>query len=190
MKTNTSFEWDDEHERVFQNLKHALTSSPIQAQYSLSMKTHVVVDASPWAVGVVLLQEQTDKSFCPVAYESRSLTDTEQKYGQIEKEALAIVFGCEHFHMHLFGREFELETDHRPLEHIYAAKPTNSSKPQPARIEHWHLRLQEYYFKVVYRLGKTNLVGLLSRLTNQQPRRNVESCVDRYVNHLTTHLSP
>ena len=113
------------------------------------------------------------------------------KYGQIEKEALAIVFGCEHFHMYLFGRELELETDHRPLEHIYAAKPTNSSKPQPARIERWHLRLQEYDFKVVYRPGSTNLADLLSRLSNQpKPRSNMESCADRYINHLTTHLAP
>ena len=133
-KANTSFEWHDEHETAFQSLKHVLTSSPILAHYSFSTKTRVVVDASPWAAGAVLLQEQTDKSFRPVAYGSRSLTDTERKYGQIEKEALAIVFGCEHFHMYLFGREFDLETDHRPLEHIYAAKPTNSSKPQPARI--------------------------------------------------------
>ena len=147
----------------------------------------MVVDASPWAVGAVLLQEQ---SFHPVAYGSRSLTDTEQKYGQIEKEALAIVFGCEHFHMYLFGREFEMETDHRPLEHIYAAKPTNSSKPQPARIKRWHLRLQEYDFQVVYRPGNTNLRDPLSRLANQHPRSNMESCADRYDNHLTTHLAP
>lgn len=155
-KANTSFEWRDEHEKAFQNLKHALTSSPILAHYSLSAKTRVVVDASPWAVGADLLQEQTDKSFRPVAYGSRSLTDTERKYSQIEKEALAIVFGCEHFHMHRFGRDFELETDHRPLEHIYAVKPTNSSKPQPARIKRWRLRLQEYEYKAVYRPGNTN----------------------------------
>jgi len=117
-KVNTSFEWRDEHETAFQRLKHALTSSPILAHYSLNAKTRVVVDASPWAVGAVLLQEQTDKSFRTVSYGSRSLTDTERKYGQIEKEALAIVFGCEHFHMYLFGRDFELETDHCPLEHI------------------------------------------------------------------------
>ena len=155
-KANTSFEWRDEHEKAFQNLKHALTSSPILAHYSLSAKTRVVVDASPWAVGADLLQEQTNKSFRPVAYGSRSLTDTERKYSQIEKEALAIVFGCEHFHMHRFGRDFELETDHRPLEHIYAVKPTNSSKPQPARIKRWRLRLQEYEYKAVYRPGNTN----------------------------------
>ena len=134
------------------------------------------------------LQEQTDKSFYPVAYESRSLTDTERKYSQIEKDTLAIVFGCEHFHMYLFCGEFELEMDCHPLEHIYTARPTNSSKPQPARIECWHLHFQE--FNLVYRPGNTNLADLLSRLSNpQQKRSNMVSCADCYINHLTTHLA-
>ena len=92
------------------------------------------------------------------------MTDTERKYGQIEMEALAIVFECEHFHAYLYGTEFELETDHRPLE------PTSSSKPQPARIGRWRLCLQEYDFKAVYRPGRNNLAGSLSQLGTEQPR--------------------
>ena len=97
-------------------------------------------DASPWAIGAVLLQKQADDSYQPIAYGSRSLTDVEQKYGHIEKEALAIVYGCEHFHMYLYGCRFELETDHRPLEHIYMAKLQN--KLTSARLERWRIRLQ------------------------------------------------
>ena len=89
--------------------------------------------ASPWAVGAVLFQKQADDNYRPTAYGSRSLTDVEQKYGHIEKEALAILYGCEHFHMHLYGRRFELETAHRPLDHIYKAKPQR--KPTPARFD-------------------------------------------------------
>ena len=102
-KADSQFEWNNEQEQAFQSLKQALTSSPVLAHYSLEAKTRVVVDASPWAVGAVLLQEQTDTSWRPVAYGSRSLTETERKYAQIEKEGLAIVFGCEHFHMYLYG---------------------------------------------------------------------------------------
>lgn len=109
------------------------------AHYSLEAKTRVVVDASPWAVGAVLLQEQLQvRSYRPVEYGSRSLSETEQKYAQIEeKESLTIVFGCEQFHMYLHGRDFELETDHRPLEHICMPKPNNASKSTPARIQRW-----------------------------------------------------
>ena len=152
-RAETPFEWKEEHEQAFQQLKQALTSSPVLAHYSLTAPTRVVVDASLWAVGAVLLQQQDDSTYRPIAYGSRALSEMERKYTQIEKESLAIVFGCEHFHMHLYGRPFELETDHRPLEHIYRAKASNPGKPPPARIERWKLGLQEYDFKVVYRPG-------------------------------------
>ena len=192
-KADTKFRWTDEHEKAFITLKQALTSAPVLAHYSLEAKTRVVVDASPWAVGAVLLQEQQDNSYRPVAYGSRSLSETEQKYAQIEKESLAIVFGCEHFHMYLYGREFELETDHRPLEHICKPKPNNASKPTSARIERWRLRLQEYDFKVVYRPGPKNLADPLSRLPKQSSndiRSNMKACADRYVHYLSQYLAP
>ena len=51
----------------------------------------------------------------PVAYASRSLSQAEQNYAQIEWEALAIVFAVQRFHQYVYGREFTLVTDHRPL---------------------------------------------------------------------------
>ena len=153
--------------------------------------TRVVSDASPWAVGAVLLQQQSDMSYRPVAYASRSLTATEMKYAQIEREALAIVFGCEHFHTYLFGRSFELETDHRPLEYLFQPKVHPSGKPPPARIERWILRLQEYDFTVVYRPGAKNLADPLSRLPlPTTTRSNMESCADRYVCNLVQQMTP
>ena len=122
-----------------------------------------------------------------MAYGSRSLTSTEVKFGHIEKEALALVYGCEHFHMYLCGRKFELETDHKSLEYIFHTK---ASKPSPARIGRLQLCLQEYDFNLVYRPGSQNLANSLSRLTPraQPPKRN--NCADRYVNYLTHHMSP
>lgn len=189
-RAETPFKWKEEHEQAFQQLKQALTSSPVLAHYSLTAPTRVVVDASPWAVGAVLLQQQEDSTYRPIAYGSRALSETERKYAQIEKESLAIVFGCEHFHMYLYGRPFELETDHRPLEHIYKAKASNPGKPPPARIERWKLRLQEYDFKVVYRPGANNLADSLSRLPTPAPRSNMEACADRYVHYLARELTP
>jgi hypothetical protein len=158
-KAHAQFIWTNTKEQAFQALKQALTSAPVLAHYSLEAKTRVVVDASPWALGAVLLQEQHDGLFRPIAFGSRSLSETEQKYRHIEKESLAIMFGS---HMYLYGREFEIETDHRPLEHIYKPKATNSGKPAPARIERWRLRLQECDFKVVYKPGSSNLADSLS----------------------------
>ncbi len=191
-KKDVKFHWDHNHEKAFQSLKNAITTSPVLAHYRLTAETKVVVDASPWALGALLLQKQADDSYRPIAYGSRSLTEVEQKYGHIEKEGLAIVFGCEHFHSYLYGRSFELETDHRPLEHIYKAKV--QSKPTTARLERWRLRLQEYDFHVVYRPGPSNLADPLSRLPKDgktgTDRSNMEACADRYVHYMTQAQTP
>ena len=69
--------------------------SPVLAHFRLSA-TRLVADASPWTVEAILLQQQPDMSYRPIAYDSRSLKQAEMKYAQIEREALSIVFGCEH----------------------------------------------------------------------------------------------
>ena len=108
-KSNSPFQWNEAQEAAFQKLKITISSAPVLAHYNLNAPTKLVVDASPWAVGTILLVQQLDTNYRPVAYGSRSLTSTEVKYGHIEREALALVYGCEHFHMYLYGRKFELE---------------------------------------------------------------------------------
>lgn len=95
-----------------------------------------------------------------VAYASRSLTDVERRYSQTEKEALGLVWGCERFHMYLYGVEFTLLTDHKPLEVIYSTSSRTS-----ARIERWVLRLQPCKFTVQYVPGKQNIADPPSRLS-------------------------
>jgi len=148
------------------------------------------VDASPWALGAVLLQQQPDSTYRPIAYVNRSLTDVEMKYAQLENESLTVVFGCEHFHQYLYGRNFELETNHRPLEHISKPKISLQGKSSPARLERWVLQLQEYDFKVVYRPGKHNLADSLSCLPTKLQWSNMEACADRYVHYLAEQLTP
>jgi hypothetical protein len=60
LKEKNKFHWEEEQQSSFLKLKHAITRAPILAHYSISAPTRVVVDASPWAVGAVLLQEQSD----------------------------------------------------------------------------------------------------------------------------------
>ena len=110
-------------------------------------QTVVVVDAS--LVGVSAILSQKPKSSDTnnqqiIAYACRALTDTEKRYSQTEKEALAIIWAVEHFHLFLFESEFTLVTDHKPLEIIYEY------------IERWVLRLQPYAFKTVYKSGVNN----------------------------------
>jgi len=86
------------------------------------------------------------------SYASPSSTDVERTYSQTEREALALAWACERFSTYVFGLEFELERDHKPLEHIYSRR----SKPS-ARLERWVLRLQACDFREVHRPGKCNI---------------------------------
>lgn len=94
-----------------------------------------------------------------ISFASKGLSEIERRYSQTEKESLALVWGVERFHYYLTGLEFELVTDHKPLEAIF--KPTSRL---PARIERWVLRLQSFHFKVIFQPGKLNIADSVSRL--------------------------
>ena len=156
----TKWNWGRRQEEAFQELKERLTNAEMMAYFDKDAKTEVIVDASPVGIGAILSQQQKNGEYRPVYYASRSLTSVERRYSQTEKEALAVVWGCERFSLYLVGKEFDLITDHKPLETIYSSKRT---KPLP-RIERWVLRLQPFAFKVKYRQGKDNAADALSRL--------------------------
>lgn len=94
------------------DLKEALTQIQSLGYYDVNDKTQVIADASPVGLGAVLVQ--TDKKGTRIiAYGNRTQTDCERKYSQTEKEALALVWSVEHFNIFLFGKEFDLITDHK-----------------------------------------------------------------------------
>ena len=82
----------------------------------------------------------------------------EQRYSQTEREALSAVWACEKFHFYIFGNEFDLIGDHKPLEVLLNGR----GNPSP-RIERWRLRLQRYKAKVVFQPGIHNAVDIMSR---------------------------
>ena len=120
-------------------LRHYDRNKPITLQCNTSLK----------GLGACIFQEGQ-----PIAFVSKSLTDTETHYASIEKELLAIVFSCEKFHMYLYRRTFVVETDHKPLEMISMKNLITA----PARLQRMLLQLQQYNMVIMYRPGKEMLL--------------------------------
>ena len=95
-------------------MKEELCSTRILACYHPERETVLSSDASSFGLGAVLRQKQENGDWRPVAFVSRSLTPTEQRYAQIEKEAFNITWACECLQNYFLGRSFHVETDHRP----------------------------------------------------------------------------
>ena len=129
-----------------------LSSSPVLSLYDPSLKTKVTADSSSYGLGAVLTQQLPDGRWGPVAYVSRSLTPTERRYAQIEKEALALTWACTRFRDYLTGITFTLETDHKPL--ISLLGTAKSLDQLPPRIQHMKMRLMGFSYTIIHVPGK------------------------------------
>ena len=94
-------------------LKGALANVPVTAYNDPDKDTEICVDTSPIGLGAIPAQTYPDSGNqqVVVAYASRSLSDMEQRYSQNEREALAVVWVCEYFHLYAYGKSI---TVHRP----------------------------------------------------------------------------
>ena len=126
VKKDIDWQWNTEQEKAFQKLKAILIKQPVMQYFDPKKEVMVSVDASKDGLGAVLLQDNL-----PIAYAAKALNPTQQAYAQIEKKALAIVFGCERFHQYIYGKNVTIESDHKPLEATFR-KPLNDC---PAKLQ-------------------------------------------------------
>ena len=141
LKKNVKRKWTAECEAAFHSLKEQLSSSAVLAHYDPSLPLKLACDASSYGVGAVISHEFPDGVERPVAYASRTLNRAEKNYPQIEREALAIVFGVKKFHQYVYGRKFILITDHKLLVTILG--PTKGLPAlAAARLQHWAVNFQ------------------------------------------------
>ena len=178
-KKEVQWKWGTKEQSAFDTLKNKLCEKRVLAYFDINAETELVVDGSPVGLGAILVQNDQ-----PVAYASRALTEVERRYSQTEREALAIVWGVEYFHLYLFGSTFTLVTDHKPLEMIL----NNPYSKQPARIERWNLRLSQYSYSVTYRPGKDNPADYLSR--NPFASKLCDDIAENYVRFVIQHSLP
>lgn len=175
--------WRSDQQTAFEEIKNCLEDVKTLGYYDPNDKTQVMAAASPVGLGAILIQSDSIGSRI-IAYGNKSLTGVEKRYCQTEKEALALVWAIEHFNIYLYGlKEFELVTDHKPLEVIFGKR----SRPS-ARIERWVLRLQGYNYKTIHRPGKNNLADPLSRLCRNS---NAEPFDDEcFINQIVHYARP
>ena len=181
MIKGAKFEWNQEHEAAWQALKGSISKTAVSAYFDTAKHTTLYVDASPVGLGAMLTQEGRT-----IIYASRSLTPTEQRYSQIEREALAIAWGVNRLHTYLFGRNFTVVTDHKPLIPIFGKPKIVPS----ARIANWMLKLQHYDMDVVHAPGKTNPADYISRHPRTDNAATSLPDVDTYLNFVTQHATP
>lgn len=155
-KNNEKFKWDKTHQKEFDELKEFILSDQVLAIYDPKKEVTIETDASKDGLGCVISQEGR-----PVAYASRTLSKSEVRYAQIEKELLAIVFACTRFHYYLYGREFVVESDHKPLESLFKKDIDES----PIRLQRMMMILLRYpMMEIIHKPGKDmHIADCLSR---------------------------
>ena len=182
------WQWSPKHDLAFAALKQVITKPSTLALYNPQVATKISTDASSYGLGAVLLQEEQG-SWKPVAFASKALTETEQRYAQIEKEALAIVWACNKFSTFILGLHFEIETDHKPLVPLLSTKHLDTLPP---RILRFRLQMARYDYAIHHSPGKSLLTAdTLSRAPHNmdQPGEDTpttDSDVEAFVNALVS----
>lgn len=164
LKKNAKWEWTEECNAAFRKIKKVLSSSPVLAHYDPNLELILSVDSSAYGLGSVLTQRYPDGTERPVCCASRTLNSAEANYSQIDKEALAIVFGVAKHHQYLYGRYFTLRSDHRPLSYIFGK---NKGLPVTAasRLQRYAVKLAAYDFGIEFVTSAKNcFADALSRL--------------------------
>ena len=152
-RARTTFHWTESCQRAFETLKDCLVNAPVLVKVQLDQPFILTTDASNTHVGAVLSQPQPDGSNKPVGYFSKKLGSCETRYSATDKEALAIVLACRHFHHYLWGTRFTVVTDHQPLTSVF------KRKTKSPRMNRWILEMREYNYEIQYVKGKDNYVA-------------------------------
>ena len=127
---NCIWTWGPSQAKAFQTMKEVLAQPQVLAWYDPNAETKVSADATAYGLGTVLLQKNHNQRWTPVAYASRSLTDTQTRYAQIEKAALAATWVCERFTDYIMEKQITIETDHKPLVPCSAASIWMQFRPE------------------------------------------------------------
>ena len=189
--------WNAKCEDAFRTLKNALTNTPVLSQPDTTRPFTIETDASEWAIGCVLLQEDREtKRLHPIAYDGRKLKPAEINYPVHEKELLAIKYALQTWQVYIDNNlTVTIYTDHESLKYLQTMR--NPSK----RLARWIAEFSEYNLDIKYRKGTQMVVpDAISRrpdLMGKGPRniaakimalRKVQRDEDAWARHMVQHL--
>ena len=152
------FKWGPEQQSAFETIREAIAETTMLSYFDPERDTFLITDASPTGVHAQLLQRDNGL-LRPISFASRALTATERKYAQIEREAVAMQFGCHRFKLFLIGKPFTHIIDPESLKPMIE----NPRKEAPARIDRIRLKLQGYDARIKLISGHKNPADYLSR---------------------------
>ena len=190
LSSKHTWQWGTPQDEAFSKIKRLLTEPAVLTLYDPSTATKVSADTSSYGLGAVLLQKSNDQ-WKPVAYASRKLSETEKRYAQIEKEALALTWACEKFSSYIIGKTIDIETDHKPLVPLMSSKDLDT---MPPRILRFRLRMMRYSFHICHVPGKLLYVAdTLSRApvsskSTDNDAENLEGATEAFISAVVSHL--
>ncbi|CAM8910621.1 unnamed protein product [Rhodiola kirilowii] len=181
LQKEVPFEFTNACKEAFDDLKKALTSTPIIQTPNWELPFEIMCDASDFAVGAVLGQK-VDKKAGVIYYASRTLDSAQRNYSTTEKELLAVVFALEKFRSYLLGAKVIVYSDHAAICYLMKKK---EAKP---RLIRWILLLQEFDVEIRDKKGIENTVaGHLSRIVRKEEEGNItESFPDDHLYAVST----
>ena len=158
-KAGNKFTLNDDQRASFVALKALLSSPRTLASPRYDRPFYIFVDASLLACGAACTQLDDEGNHRPVAFCSKTFSDTETRYSCIEREAYAVLFALQKFDLIVYGSKIVLYSDHNPLQYIANGSVKSS------RLTRWSVCLGRYDLEVKYIAGARNVVSdCLSRL--------------------------
>ena len=161
-KKRKRYHWSPVCQQAFDTLKKALVSDSIVRHPRVDLPYQLYTDASNFCVGAILCQTHEDGTEYVVQYLSHQLSSVQCRWATIEKEAYAVVYALQKLRAYLYGAEFVVYTDHKPLLCLFSKSMANT------KIQRWAILLAEYGATIRYKPGSSNIrADMLSRLSPQ-----------------------
>ena len=175
LKKTTCWKWTTSCQEAFDKVKKLLLEDPVLAMPDMFKPFEVQTDASDFALGGVLMQDNH-----PIAFESRKLSEAERRYTAHEKELLAVLHCLRTWRHYLLGSKFVVKTDNTAVSHFLTQPKLN------LRQARWQEHLAEFDFHLEYRPGKNNNVA--DALSRKSELAMIKQLAHLYMSRVATSI--